>query len=1194
MYLKRLEMRGFKSFVEAEVIFQPGITAVVGPNGVGKSNILDAVLWVLGEQSTKALRSERMEDVIFNGTETRQPLGMTEVSLILGDVDGTSHGNGNGDGEAAPLPFALGECQEVMVTRRLFRDGVSEYFINKAPCRLKDVRSLLLDTRAGSKGHTVIEQGRIDRVLKASPVERRELIEETAGIIRYKKQKAEALRKLEATHQNLLRVRDIINEIRRQLAALERQARAAEQFQALRQEVRRLELTVLVHDYRAVLHEREEADRVLGELALRESAEAAAVARLANGVETHQLGVAEGEATLTGLRGQIAQAEAKLAQAVATLELLAQRASLLDEQRARVQADIERLQHEQQESTDHLARLSARLEQLAQELALRSGVAAESEAVLDEAVRRHRSSQASLDAGRKAVMDQAIAVTDSNNRLASDRARAAELRRRIERVEQERCQAVSKLELASTALAACIERRRKFEAQLAKAQSTRASFAQEVMRVRGQLDEAEQRLTRLQEEKAVAVARQKVLQAVAQDGMAGDPGAAANLKGTVAQVLSVPQAYERAIEAVLGHRLLGRLVEGPSEAVKALQILKAQGTAGGTFVPKRPRVWGARGSARWQGAGVVGPARDLVTPRAGHEDLVAHLLAGVVVVEALEQALGLWESMTEDRQALFVTKGGEVLTPDGIVSGGPAGAVAGAMSRVRELRELTARMKELEQDLHTAQTNRDECQAVLTTTAQRVESLEAEVHTLEMALVGERKDEQRGEQDVARWNQAIVLFQSEREEAEAELAALAGAEQVASNDLRRLDRERAETEQSLLAQQHAVTAAQAEVERRQAAVADLRVEVAGLQDRLDQARNEQARLEAAAALREGRRSELETEGLKLKAAGTAALDERRQVEASVPALDAAIQDVRQRLVGAQDSQTSRVAQVRALEAEWTRVRHALAELHKQQEAIRLRRVEAQTRLEGFEAVLMGTYALNFEGAAAEVGEPDAEKIGTVKDTLAQRRRRLSELGPVNVMAIDEHREMEERLRFLTAQEQDLTQSIASLKSIIARINRTTRHLFMETFQNLQVTFNEMFQTFFGGGRAELILMEDEETNEPGVDIVAQPPGKRLKNIAMLSGGERALTAMALIFASFLIRPTPFCVLDEIDAPLDEENTVRFTRVLRELAARTQFIVITHCKQTMEMADALYGVTMQEPGVSSMISVRLNKVLAPTY
>src|SRR5438093_2784226 len=293
MYLKRLEMQGFKSFVESRLFFQPGITAVVGPNGTGKSNILDAILWVLGEQSTKAMRSERMEDVIFNGTEARKPHGMTEVSLILGAVD---NGPSPTDAAPAPLPYSLEECREVMVTRRLFRDGVSEYFINKTPCRLKDIRSLLLDSRAGSKGHTVIEQGMIDRLLKASPLERRELIEETAGIIRYKKQKAEALRKLEATNQNLLRVRDIIHEVRRQLAALERQARAAEQFQALRQEVRRLELTLLVHDYRAVLREREEPDRVLGELALRESAEAAPAARLASEVETHQLGVAEGEA----------------------------------------------------------------------------------------------------------------------------------------------------------------------------------------------------------------------------------------------------------------------------------------------------------------------------------------------------------------------------------------------------------------------------------------------------------------------------------------------------------------------------------------------------------------------------------------------------------------------------------------------------------------------------------------------------------------------------------------------------------------------------------------------------------------------------------------------------------------------------------------------------------------------------------
>src|SRR6266545_5554363 len=332
MYLMRLEMRGFKSFVEAQVSFQPGITAVVGPNGVGKSNILDAVLWVLGEQSTKALRSERMEDVIFNGTETRQPLGMTEVSLILGDVDGTTHGNGNGDGDAAPLPFALGECQEVMVTRRLFRDGVSEYFINKAPCRLKDIRSLLLDTRAGSKGHTAIEQGRIDRVLKASPVERRELIEETAGIIRYKKQKAEALRKLDATQQNLLRVRDIIAEVKKQLNSLERQARQARTYQTLQGEAREIEIELLTREFKALRHELKEVEAEALNLDQQEAGKAAEQGRLTTDLEQARLKtIAMGE-TIGKIRDELTRVEQQQAQALTTAEVERNRSQLFEQQ----------------------------------------------------------------------------------------------------------------------------------------------------------------------------------------------------------------------------------------------------------------------------------------------------------------------------------------------------------------------------------------------------------------------------------------------------------------------------------------------------------------------------------------------------------------------------------------------------------------------------------------------------------------------------------------------------------------------------------------------------------------------------------------------------------------------------------------------------------------------------------------------
>jgi chromosome segregation protein len=1198
MYLKHLELRGFKSFVDARLTFQPGITAVVGPNGTGKSNILDAVLWVLGEQSTKTLRSERMEDVIFNGTESRQPLGMVEVSLILGDVDskpangnGNGNGNGDGDGETAALPHALGECEEVMVTRRLFRDGVSEYFINKTPCRLKDLRALLLDTRAGSKGHTVIEQGRIDRVLKATPIERRELIEETAGIVRYKKQKAEALRKLESTSQNLLRVRDIVNEVKRQLGSLERQARAAEQYQKLRQEVRRLELTVLVHDYRELLHEREDSDRALGDLTLRESAEAAAIARLSAEVEALHLEVTEGDAVLTTLRDEVAQSEKRLAQAGADITLLAQRSVHLGEQRALVQADIEHVRAEQKDAEELLARLRSRIEQVIGEFSVRSAAVAESEAGLAEALRRHRGNQAELDAARALVMERMMAAAAATNRLAANEARAVELRRRIAGVEQERLQAVAAGESSGTLLSACTERRRRIETDLVTARGARTDLADAVVCLKNQLAEAGQRVARMQEEKAVAEARQKVLQSVTCDTAMRDSDDT-TLKDTVAQVLSVPSRLERAVEAALGHRLMGRLVEGPSEAVGVLRALALKGASGGTFIPRHPRIFGSHVTATLDGAGVVGPAHALVTPRQGYEELVAHLLAGVVIVETLEQAAGLWQQMTADRQALLVTLAGEIVAPDGIVSGSLVGMVAGAMGRERELQAVAVRMAELGAELRDELGTRTGLEGTVASEAARLEALEGEIRNLEMGLVGERKDEQRAEQDLGRWSQSTESFLAERAAAETELAGLPGAEQAAREDLLRCERERAEAEQSVPICQGAVAVSQAEVERRQAALLGVRTEAAALQDRLEQARSELARVEAASALREVRIGELDTETLRLKAAGMAAETERRQVEESVPAVEVAKTEAGRRLIDAQELQTGRVAKVRAQDADLNRLRHALGELHRQQEDFRQRRLVAQTRLEGFDAQLTGTYAVSFDGALTEIGEGNGADMEGIREALAQKRGRLSELGPVNVMAIDEHRELEERLRFLTTQEEDLTQSIASLKAIIARINRTTKQLFLETFQDLQTKFNETFRTFFDGGHAELVLVEDEESTEPGVDIVAQPPGKRLKNISMLSGGERALTAMALIFASFLIRPTPFCVLDEIDAPLDEENTIRFARVLRDLSARTQFIIMTHSKSTMEMADALYGVTMEEAGVSSLVSVRLNRLLAP--
>jgi chromosome segregation protein len=1188
MYLKQLDMKGFKSFVDAQIVFQPGITAIVGPNGTGKSNILDAILWVLGEQSTKTMRSERMEDVIFNGTESRKPHGMVEVSMILGDVDGAHLA-----GAPARLPYALGDCQEVMVTRRLFRDGVSEYFINETPCRLKDLRGLLMDTRAGSKGHTVIEQGMIDRLLKSSPSERRELIEETAGIVRYKKQKAEALRKLEATNQNLLRVRDIVNEVKRQLGGLERQARAAKAYQALREELRRLELMVLIHEHQQVSSEARQCAQTLNELTDREAAEAAAEARLISELEKTRVAVTEGEAAITQRREQVTSLEARLSQAITSLELLGQRSAFLEEQHGRAQADLRQVQEERQEGEKTLFELRERVTALEQVHLMKADHVAGGEAAFNEAVQRYRSGQDALVASRKQVMERVLETTALTNQLANIRTRSIELRRRIERLAQERIQAAAALDAVCHEMSARLSKRGQTENRSMEVQAARTDLLEMMGHLRSELVEVERRTSALQEERSVSAARRETLEKINRHVSMPAQLDAPPLGPILAHVMTVPSEFDPAIEAFLGHKLMGTLVVSLSAALQLLKRLKTESQNGGTFIPARPRVFETQASAGIQGEGIIGSALELVTPRDGYEVLVKHLLTGVIIVRTLDDAIRIWGGMSGERQAVLVTLSGEVVTPDGIVSASPPGAAAGVMGRERELQTLKEREGDIARLLEDTTAHRDRLEQLLAEKTASMEAWDSELRRLEMDLVIDRKDEQRSEQDLEQSKQRIDLTSAELAAAEAEQAVLMTAEQKEGEALRHSEMEQALAEQTLKELEAATALNEQDVERRQAQATEARLEMVGLTERLEQSRAQVLTIEEAAAARRARIVELETELGRLEAARVSALTERGETEAGIPAIESSLADARGRLLETQERQVSRSSELRALEADSQRLRHGLDGLRREQEAVRLRHREAEVRLEGYEREFQGNYGVTFDGAVSETGGLNGQQdLQTVRETLAGKREKLQQLGPVNVMAIEEHRELEERLRFLTIQEEDLAQSVSSIKAIIAKINRTTKELFLDTFQALQAQFDEMFKKFFEGGRAELVLVEEEEGGEPGIDIVAQPPGKRLKNIAMLSGGERAKTAISLIFASFLIRPTPFCVLDEIDAPLDEENTVRFRRILEDMSARSQFIVITHSKLTMEVADSLYGVTMEDPGVSALVSVRLSKALQP--
>ncbi len=1230
MHLKSMELTGFKSFAEGKIEFPKGVTAIVGPNGVGKSNIVDAILWVLGEQSTKTLRSERMEDVIFNGTEARKPLGMVEVSLIMsGIADQRIEG-------VQALAFQLGDFHEVMVTRRLYRNGDSEYLINKTLCRLKDIRGLFLDTRAGSKGHTVIEQGRIEQILNASPQERRELIEETAGIVRYKKQKAEALRKLESTHQNLLRVRDIVGEVRRQLNSLERQAKQARVYQTLQQEARALEIRLLVREYRAL---RSSQTAVEADLAAMETTESGLVAdegRLNSEHEALRLKMVEGEHAVTRLRESLGQVEHQQAQALTAVEVERGRLELFERQRSQAEEDLTGLGRAQDEAGAALADLRTKLAADEIEMTERTQALADLERAAQDLASRRTAAIEEEEQARRRILDVAVEASNAESAVASLERQQGEIGRCGERLAEEVADLERQRAGVLDRLRGLALTRGESTRRLEELQGERDATAQALQQGEETLSRTDHLLARQQEELAALGSRLRALQGVVREEMGyGREGEEATslraachgVRAAVAEWLVVPAGLERAIEAVLGERVRAWLVESPAEAREAIAFLKDKGLGRGAFVPVRPR-WGAQGAAPpWWSAlrgqpGVRGLVLDLIKGTAlsgetGGQALTC-LFQGVVLVETFEDALALWNAheWTAPDGPTLVTLEGEILEASGVVTGGPSAPSGGLLQRRREIQTLETEHGLLSRTVGATRQTRDHAVQDSQASKAALQRLDLAIRDMDMHLLACSKDEAGLGESVEGLGERLETIRSERDALDDERRRVEEALEAERTRLARLAEEKLAREASLADLARTVQALQEEGGVQQQRITDARLAVAGLRARREHNEADLARLVKEQQEREARIRTLHQDLEAIVAAARSSQAERDRSQALFRDLDRRAGAIRAELTAAQEVQAGDLETLCQLEQGLSQVREALTAGRKRRTEIEVRRAEINTHLETVESTLTDTYQLSAEEAltvdadARETrqGKGQGERLDretgpiaeeepegpSLKEQLQKIRDRLQRMGPINLASIEEHQGLEERHRFLVAQEEDLSNSIRSLKQIIARINRTTKEMFTDTFNELQQKFGEVFARFFPGGRAELILVEpqageesgDDGSQEPGVDIVAQPPGKRLKSITMLSGGEKTLTAMALIFASFLIRPTPFCILDEIDAPLDEENIGRFTTVLRELAEGAQFLVVTHSKRTMAVADSLFGVTMEEPGISKLVSVRL--------
>ncbi|MBD0305133.1 MAG: chromosome segregation protein SMC [Nitrospiraceae bacterium] len=1255
MHLKSLELTGFKSFAEAKIEFPTGITSVVGPNGTGKSNIVDAILWVLGEQSAKTLRSERMEDVIFNGTETRKPLGMAEVSLIMGGVDEERMNAG--------LPHQLGDYQEVMITRRLYRNGESEYLINKTPCRLKDVRSMFLDSRAGTKGHTIIEQGRIEQILNASPQDRRELIEETAGIIRYKKQKAEALRKLESTQQNLLRVRDIIAEVKRQLNSLERQARQARSYQTLQQEARALEIRLLGRECRVLIDSRTKEEAELAELHAQEAGLAAEQSRLDGDIEAHKLRILEESQSVGRIREDLARVEHEQSQAIATAEVEKGRVSLYEQQHAQAREELTRLEVSREQNETAIRELRARI--CADESEVQAGMQVYTELESTERALAGRRAQVSEEEGRarQEIVAITIQATSGENRLASLDNQAGATARRLQRLATELAEIETQHAAAIERLAGTIADREAGERMVQNLRVQASGADQKTQRLAEHLREIDDAMVHKQQELAAVESRLRALQGVVREemgyGREGEEEATSlraachGVHASVAEWLVVPPGLERAVEAILGERVRAWLVESPMQARRAIEFLNEKGLGRGAFVPLHPRYTDdpqAQPAKAWWPLlsgqpGIRGRAIDLVQVGSESHGVLACLFEGVVIVSSLEVAVEQWERglWTAPDGPVLVTIDGEVMDAAGVITGGTAGTTGGLLLRRREIQRLEQERADVLRTLEEHRRNREQIAMQWQSERDSLRQLEEAIREADMSRLALTKDEATFRQIADDLARRLETIRAEREGDEQEQVGIDAERRSVGDEVTRWLDEKAVRESGLAELQTTLKEMEEETRRLQQQLTESQLSLASLRARLEHGRADLTRLIKEQDERTTRVDELNRQCVALEGAIGQSAQERDRNEVLVRQLDERAGEIRADLLSAQDRYTRDVERSQELEKKLAAVRSALTSSREARTAIEVRRAEIATQLSVRESTLEGTYQLTIQAALAqepveqqawEGVRPDerapvladsgpavetssgaemseapsgAEPHGADNDNgmipadpsldirtqLQKVRSRLERLGPINLAAIEEHRELEERYRFLTTQENDLSQSVASLKEIIARINRTTKELFRETFDELQQKFGEVFGRFFPGGRAELVLIDPQPdpesgpgSEEPGVDIAAQPPGKRLKSIAMLSGGEKTLTAMALIFASFLIRPTPFCILDEIDAPLDEENIGRFAAVLRELSEGAQFVVITHNKRTMAVADSLFGVTMEEPGISKLVSVRL--------
>ncbi len=1195
MRIKKLELVGFKSFKDRTVIhFDAGITGVVGPNGCGKSNIVDALVWVMGEMSAKHLRGSSMEDVIFAGAEGYAPMGMAEVTLTL-------------ENDGGPFPIKYLSHSEIMVTRRLHRSGDSEYLINKEQARLRDVQEIFMDTGAGSKGFSIIEQGAIGRIVTAKPEERRTLIEEAAGITKFKVRKRESQRKLEATEGNLVRLQDIIGELKRQLESLQRQAQRAERYRRLRTEIESLEMWVSSVEFKKLREKTESAERSYTENKDLEMTSATDISQIDAHLQSLKADLAERERL-----AQNKQHEVKaLHDAIRTKEKYIQELQFEIEQARRNKEMTGNLTEEslarQTALKTDLQRIEVRFSDLAERMESVHAEYLTKKQSYDEQQARIRELDTKLTDSRRELLSLVQAETTLDSRVNS-------IQDLIQSLVEEEAEAQALSSELQTQFSSIEKNFKRVNEQFEKERQMQLSVVNDIEaltankeHLANDLKSREAELNEYKDKLGAVTSRlygledlqnnfegfQEGVKAVmlwqrqSTENLSAEERALKEKFTPVSDVVEVPREYELAMEAALGPRLQLLLAKEPENSLEAIHFLKSNNSGRSSF---------------YSGQGLqalttmdIEPLRadnrvkvllkDVATIPNQHREVVEKILDRVAVVDSLTSALELKKARPD---WTFVTVEGDLIAEDGIISGGSTeDASSGVLKRQREIKELKTSKDEWASKLSLAQATWKKVQGSYDQLLIDLEKAQKDHTEKEIAVAALKKDLERAESEMKNSKIAIDKQQNEMDRIVSKLSERRSDLTLQSAHLEELRTKKLALETSSEDATRELSESRTNIDTLQSEVTHLQVQDAKVTQEKESTERERDVLRSALEEVEGRLSRMSSESLK-----SAEFVSENQVILEEKKLDL---DVSIRRVKEEEDMVSQMrdayeqvnADVREIQDKYTSIITAKAQLQANMNEAQLQLEQARMR----EANLVEHIRERYQVELAQVYEQHLHREGGDEDKAQQELKELKDkigkIGEVNLSAIEEFDEISNRHEFLSKQYTDLIDAKEQLRKVIDRINRICTRRFKETYEAVNERFQKVFPVLFGGGEAKLILIEDVEKGEMGLDIMARPPGKKLQSVTLLSGGEKALTAVSLIFSIFLVKPSPYCLLDEVDAPLDDANVMRFNELVREMAKRSQIIVVTHNKYTMEIAEKLYGVTMEEKGVSKMVSVDLN-------